>query len=495
MKHGSGDANNDAIKEQISAFESALESGSYLYLDVEEIIDMLKYYNLNQQIDEAKKLIDYGLGLHPDDTELLIELAYNALDRNNLPEAKQVAAEIKETDSADVIILNMEILLNEGKLSDAEKMLDRLSPSDKQARNVVSCIAEVFNNMGFFHQALKWLGSVENLYGDNKAFTILMADTYANLNDTEKAIELFNKIIDEDPYNDNVWLKIAQCHHAAGDFKESIEACEFAIAANEENGSAYAVMGNAFMELENYDKAKEAFHKAIEYHGIIENAGHAFLGFCHNSLEEHEEACKEFEKAIEMREDDPEIEMFLDEIYLNYAVSLAETGHGDKAVEICDRIVEDNKTDITVIMTALNVYIACDKQEKVSAIILESQKMIEDEAEFDDIVALSEALNEHNMLDESIRVFMIIVRKLNYNPSVLASAARCFLLLCDLKNFCRYNKNASVKVKPTEAYHLYCEACEQLSKEKPSFDEFRAMLTDAEKMLRIEQEEKNKRGE
>jgi hypothetical protein len=73
MKYRNGNVDNDAIKEQISAFESALDSGDYVYIDVEEVLDMLGYYLDNSQTKKATELLDYALKLHPDDTDLLIE--------------------------------------------------------------------------------------------------------------------------------------------------------------------------------------------------------------------------------------------------------------------------------------------------------------------------------------------------------------------------------------------------------------------------------------
>lgn len=60
-----------------------------------------------------------------------------------------------------------------------------------------------------------------------------MADYLAGTNELEAASTYYNQLIDMDPYNASYWVGLAKCRFAAEDSEKAIEACDFALAADE----------------------------------------------------------------------------------------------------------------------------------------------------------------------------------------------------------------------------------------------------------------------
>lgn len=482
MKYRNGNVDNDAIKEQISAFESALDSGDYVYVDVEEVLDMLGYYLDNSQTKKATELLDYALKLHPDDTDLLIERAYICLDENDIQGAKKYAKRITEANNSDVILLNMELALNEGRLDMAEEILNGLNPMDRQSRKVVMSIADIYNAMGYTDYALNWLKTIEDTCSSNKGYKFLMAEILKAKNEFDKASELYNSLIDDDPYNVNAWLGIAQCHFAMEQYNDAIEACEYAIAANENFAPAYSILANAYMQLENYEKAESYFKDAIAHNGMAQDIGHAMLGICYCQEEKHEEACKELEYALSIMKEDSGIELFIDDVHINYAVSLNETGQREKALEMIEPVLVNDPQNIPANIIALRILIESDyDDETVTAAMHRTFKLVVDEGNVDDTVEMVDILMENGMKEQAVGLIAIFMAREGYIQEVLPKVAIGSLNAGDIDSFYVYNHLADEKMEPMEAYNTYMDSAEKFGFKQLSFEEFTKQLNEAEK--------------
>ena len=152
--------NNSSDKDQelnklIADYEAAKKENKPLYLDGDQLADIADRYALNRRFDEAQEVINYGLELHPGHTDLMVEQAYLYLDTMKLQKAKNVAECITETYETEVKLLKAEILLNEGNLDEAEKLLDSIE--DKESLNTILDASYLYMDMGYPEKALSWL--------------------------------------------------------------------------------------------------------------------------------------------------------------------------------------------------------------------------------------------------------------------------------------------------------------------------------------------------
>ena len=86
--------------------------------------------------EQATEVVEYGLSLHPDSTPLLVEQAYLFMDAQNREQAKLVIERISEDYSSEVKVLKANILLGEGKIDEAEQLLDTIEDKEELA-NIV----------------------------------------------------------------------------------------------------------------------------------------------------------------------------------------------------------------------------------------------------------------------------------------------------------------------------------------------------------------------
>ena len=96
---------NKELNELIAQYETARSQNRQLYLDGDQLADIADQYAAGRKFNEAQEVITYGLHLHPDSTDLLVEQAYLYLDTGKIPLAKKVVESITDEYDTDVKML------------------------------------------------------------------------------------------------------------------------------------------------------------------------------------------------------------------------------------------------------------------------------------------------------------------------------------------------------------------------------------------------------
>ncbi|UVV59506.1 hypothetical protein NXY28_01285 [Bacteroides thetaiotaomicron] len=149
---------NKELNELIAQYETAKAENRQLYLDGDQLADIADRYAAERKFDEAQEVITYGLHLHPDSTDLLVEQAYLYLDTGKIPLAKKVAESITDDYITDVKMLKAELLLNEGQLEAARSTLDTIEDTD-ELETIINIIY-LYMDMGYPEAAKEWLDKV-----------------------------------------------------------------------------------------------------------------------------------------------------------------------------------------------------------------------------------------------------------------------------------------------------------------------------------------------
>ncbi len=322
-------------KELVNRYEKALEENKTVYLDPYEVVDIATSYVLNNDYKKACKILEYGYQLHPNNILLLLEHAYVYLDLGNIQAAKQTLDNIADHSIIDVILLKGEILLNEGKLNDTEKLFNEIDPKISLSLDVLSNIVEIYLNLGYADFAISWLKKAEGKYAGNTKFLELLADSCFQSHDyAEKAIGYYNELIDIDPYNPEYWCGLAKTYSMLDQNDKALEATEFALASDNEYGKAYWLKGNALNDLENIEEAVEAYKLAMKYKGMDPLKCYAHIGNVYNIGHEYEKAIDALHNALELADELKKDDDILYDIYNNLSMSFCGLKYFEEANEI-----------------------------------------------------------------------------------------------------------------------------------------------------------------
>ena len=353
------------LVELITNYEAAKADDRQLYLDGDQLADIADWYATERKFDEAQEVINYGLHLHPGSTDLLIEQAYLYLDTQKLQKAKTVAAAITEEYEPDVKMLKAELLLNEGNLEEAQGLLNSIEDADDLA--TITDIVYLFLDLGYPENAKAWLERGKSRYADKQDYLALTADYLFATHQTEAAIEAYNKLIDKAPYNASYWMGLAKCHFIEENVDKTVEACDFALAADENCGEAYAYKAHSFFYLNNSDEAIENYLKAIKYKSIPPELGYMFMGLSYANKEEWQKADDCYTKVIDCfeKEGDRDSTLLID-TYTSKAFALSNLQRYEEAHQLCDKAKKLNPDEGLIYLTDGKVYLAEEMEDLAS---------------------------------------------------------------------------------------------------------------------------------
>ena len=316
---------DDELREIAARYEAAKAENKGIYLEPEEWASLADWYAVHFQKAMAFEAVEYGLKMYPGNTELLVELAYQLLQSPHKGRAEEVVEQIVE-ETPESTILRAHLLLMHDKGQEAEALLDTIEDKDELG-NIV-CIAYMYIDMKLPEKALVWVARGEDLYADDEHYIAVAADCFFALELYDKAANLFDKLIDIDPYSAPYWFGLARCHYERQMFDKVIEACDFAIVCDETIAPVYMVKGNAYTLLGNEEAALENYLQAEKYGYISHSFIDFFLGLCKVAQEEWKEGYKHLEKVL-TSENYGEIHYPV--LYMNLAMCLHHMGRYRKS--------------------------------------------------------------------------------------------------------------------------------------------------------------------
>lgn len=367
------------LQELAEQYEEAKEAGNTPYLDPYEYADLTDWYVMRQNISQAEKALEDGLSMHPDNEALLIEKCHLLLDYQRYEEAYELSNQIMLNGSDPAIILKGSILLQQGNAKEAEKVFATIQEADDMYNIIDICYAYLDNDM--VEEATKWLDYGEGMCTDEEPFVALKADYYYHIEENQKAIDCYNKLIDINPYSPIYWTGMARCYIALEAFDKAIEACDYALVSDENYAEPLLIKAHAFGGLANNEEAYKCYKKAFEMggmsleawndisaiylmdHGNYQEALEVFehiesdpdrktndmvdayrafnMGLCKLEFQAFEEAHQHFSKAIKLN---PE----LIEAYLRDGLVLALLERNDETLMVWEQAVKISPTAQTL---------------------------------------------------------------------------------------------------------------------------------------------------
>ncbi len=135
-----------------------------------------------------------------------------------------------------------------------------------------------------------------------------------------KALECFEKALEKDPYNINLWVHEARTLYELNSNKEAIDCLKEAIKINSNNGLLYTVISNIYLDVGNLDDASRNLNKALRI-GYESSVIWKLKGLIHIERKEYDDSIICLEKAILLNaENDDSIDplLFLWKAYAKY---------------------------------------------------------------------------------------------------------------------------------------------------------------------------------
>lgn len=325
---------SNEFKATLKKFEEAERSGQEIILDSEEFVDIAEYYYNHGKVNAAIEIINRAIDLYPGAAApLLFKARMALLDYNDINKANLYADLINDKNDLEYFYLKAEIMINEGKIEEADNYLEnKYEEIDDDEKDYFAIdTTALYIDYNIIGKANKWIKKSEAVD------TVEYKEQYARImmenGDYKKSQELFNELIDNNPYSTQYWNSLASSQFLCNNIEEAIQSCEFALAINPENATALLNKANGLYNLGNYKEALKYYTRYCEQCPNDEN-GETLIGFCNMLLEDYLNAIKHFQIAERLSAQNSPM---LTDIYKDWAFALCRLGRIDESMTVLDK--------------------------------------------------------------------------------------------------------------------------------------------------------------
>lgn len=253
------------FRELLEEFEKMVANNeeSSHYYDSIDIADIAEYYNISGELEKATATIDYGLSLHPDSTEILIAKASNLLHRGNRSEARIIAESLDSSENQELQYLLGEIDLYDDIPEAANRHFERavdLSHEDPGMMNDI--IVRLMDNRQY-ELAQEWLTKAQTISPDSRNFIELQADLYFDTGSSDVAIEWYNRLLDDFPYDTYYWEQLGRIYYEQTEYQKARECFDFIEAIDSGNRTAQMMRAGCLVQLGLWETALPLYEKML----------------------------------------------------------------------------------------------------------------------------------------------------------------------------------------------------------------------------------------
>lgn len=326
----------------LARYEDMLLGDSTSYFEAIELTDIAEYYAMQGDSERAEAALDYALRLHPDNLDALIFKARARLISGHPNEARHIIDTIADQRDREVIFLRAELLLATQQHTQAEALLRMLIEEENYEANTYADIIDLLVDNGQADMANLWIDEAINRYPDHQMLTESAAYNHVLQERFDEAIELYNRLLDIDPYSAFYWEELGKVYFRIENYEKAIEAFEFVIAINgDECYYALYAVANCYFNIGNYERAETYYHTLHErYPETVDPLFH--MGMCRVNQGDDDGALDYFTQALITIPEGSEEQA---QIYSQMALIFSRKGQHDKAVSYTDealRICPDN---------------------------------------------------------------------------------------------------------------------------------------------------------
>jgi tetratricopeptide (TPR) repeat protein len=233
-----------------------------------------------------------------------------------------------------LLLIKAEILVHSERFEEAQNMLSLLKAfaSPRELEFVFMLEAEIYENIDDYDEMFDALKEVLNRNPRNEEALSKMWLAMELSGRYEEGIVLHEAITDEEPYSHLAWHNIGHAYLGLEDYENAIEAYEFAIVANEDFEYPYRDCAAVYLHQHNYKKALDLYQEVVERFEADSDVL-TKLGICQQRLGEHTKAVISYKKALD-------IQSVNDEAHFRMGECLALQGNLKSAVVAIQRAID-----------------------------------------------------------------------------------------------------------------------------------------------------------
>lgn len=290
------------------------------FFDAEEYFNVADYYEEKIDIDSAIAVIRRGLTVYPNDVALRYEFARLHIVSGDLDSAEKLfeammADDDYVTDLDDVISVLLMLAKIHIEQCDIESVKHEVKSVDGWISSKLSDEVAIESYLDYatslyqcfmYSYAIDVLKKGHKRFPDNIQILESLIECYVrDGSDYNNAIKYCEKALDVAPYNEKLWFKLGWLHRYSDNYKDAINAFDYATSINAKAYDAWHAMGDCYVKLENYVRACECYLKVLGKKDVGVKDYNLVADMC-NYCDLYENARKYYNKSLDIDEDNAE---------------------------------------------------------------------------------------------------------------------------------------------------------------------------------------------
>lgn len=252
---------NNQFDDILKRYEAARSAGSSIYLEPDDLTDIAEYYHLHGRLTDAIEAIDLAINMFPGATQPLTFKARVAILVNrNAAEAMQWAEKIDDKTDLDYYYIVAEIMVADQRIDEANQYLKAKETMSAMTTLKTTILTWLPFCRLLVHRHNRRVVEKSSLTTDPQ-YRELQGRVALGKGQFDLCEQIFDKLIDDNPYNTDYWNTMALAQFQQGDTTACIESCDYALAIDPVNADAHIHKANSLAIIGNYPEAIKCYKK------------------------------------------------------------------------------------------------------------------------------------------------------------------------------------------------------------------------------------------
>ena len=451
----------------LARYEQMLKENGNYYFDTDEWEEIAYQYELTDRYKEALEAINHGLSMHPGNISLNIKKARYLLDIDSIDEAEKLIYSLPN-DSEDAILIRAEIYFIQNRHQEAIPLLQNLLKNEDISSDLCFEVMDMYLDFGYFDELVEFVNEADKVLSDGSELLRELALMYEDKQDLTKAIEIYNRLIDRNPYSAVDWFNLAKVYALQKDYEKAIDACDFALTIKDDDESILSFKGYCLYDQGAY---KEAINIFLEYAKVADEKSIAYelIAECYVKLEQNGEAIKYLNEALSLSPESANL-------YYQLATNYYDMGNTPKATECLTRTLELDPEDAEALAFMGEIKVSEEKPDEARQYLMRSYEI--DSSNIDVLTLLGDIATQQEDAEGSIPYYE---KALEINPYDVKLIFKLILAHYNVGN----QDKASSLIKHLDESTLKIDDIEEISEEnKTELKQTKEMLDKLKNILR-----------
>lgn len=259
MNYDKGFFDSPEFRELLKKYEHAKSMGMSQYFGIEEFMDLMSYFLFIERHEEAARVIDEAKHLHPTATECTRMEIKLLLSKGESKKALEKFTTIGYSEDSETKILKAEVLLAMKDFRNAREIALEILQRTKPDDDINYDALEILLDCGLAQEALFICENILRAIPGKRNMLEIKAECLIEMQRTEDAADIYNRLLDEDPYSTFYWEQLGHIYYMVKRYGKALECFEYESTINEEIEYARMMQGYCYYFMQDYPTARKIF--------------------------------------------------------------------------------------------------------------------------------------------------------------------------------------------------------------------------------------------